>query len=157
MSKVKKKKGIATETKKIMTEKWGKDVIDVYNWTAFPNLLLERQQALGLDPVQMNILLVLLKRWWLSDNMPFPGRKEIANTIGRDVSTVTRQLKAMEDNGLIMRESQFKNGGQISNRYNLQGLLDKLESFAKDEKKVQKNTKDEIERKRRGHIGKNKS
>jgi len=151
------KKNSKAKEKKIMEEKWGKDVIEVYNWTAFPNLLLERQQALKLDPVQMNILLVLLKRWWLSDNMPFPGRKEIANTIGRDVSTVTRQLKNMEDNGLIVRESQFKNGGQISNKYNLQGLLDKLDFFAQEEKKEQKNAKEETERKRRGHIGKSKS
>ena len=151
------KKQTTKETKKIMEAKWGKAVIEVYNWTAFPNLLLERQQALGLDPVQMNILLVLLKRWWLSSNMPFPGRKEIANTIGRDVSTVTRQLKKMEDKGLIERESQYKNGGQISNKYNLQGLLNKLDAFAKEEKQAQKKIKDDAERKRRGHVGKAKS
>jgi len=151
------KKQTTKETKKIMEAKWGKTVIEVYNWTAFPNLLLERQQALGLDPVQMNILLVLLKRWWLSSNMPFPGRKEIANTIGRDVSTVTRQLKKMEDKGLIERESQYRNGGQISNKYNLQGLLNKLDAFAKEEKKTQKKAKDDAERKRRGHVGKSKS
>lgn len=147
-------KSSAKKTKsKIMKEKWGKDVIDVCNWTAFPNLLLERQQALKIDPVQMNILLVLLRRWWSSGNMPFPSRKEIAETIGRDASTVTRHLKKMEDDGIIKRESQYRNGGQISNKYNLQGLLDKLENYAQEEKKRQQKITKENERNRRGYTG----
>ncbi|GHY38635.1 AsnC family transcriptional regulator [Vibrio cholerae] len=48
---------------KKLNKRWGNQVIQE-GWTAIPNVLIERQQALKLNPVEMNILLVLLKFWW---------------------------------------------------------------------------------------------
>ena len=40
--------------------KWGKSVLS-RGWTGVPNTLIERQQALGLSPIEVNILLILMK------------------------------------------------------------------------------------------------
>lgn len=39
--------------------KWGKTLMDA-GWCAVPNTIIERQQAIGLDATDMNILLSLV-------------------------------------------------------------------------------------------------
>ncbi|MDW3150601.1 helix-turn-helix domain-containing protein, partial [Vibrio sp. 2132-1] len=75
-----------------LSKRWGKEVINE-GWTAIPNTLIERQQALKLNPTEMNILLVLLKYWWEDNKSPFPSKKTIADYINRDISTVRKTKK----------------------------------------------------------------
>ncbi len=35
-------------------------------WTAIPSIILDKQHALGLDPIDVNILLQLAKHWWFN-------------------------------------------------------------------------------------------
>ena len=61
-SKAVKKKGARKNSESLMlAQKWGKVTLAVNGWTVIPNILLDRQQALGIDAVQLNILLVMLK------------------------------------------------------------------------------------------------
>lgn len=53
---------------KSLENKWGKNVI-AQGWTGVPNTLIERQQALGLSSLDVNILLILLKYWWDADSL----------------------------------------------------------------------------------------
>ena len=39
---------------------------------------IEKQQALGLDAVDMNIILHLTNYWWTADKLPFPSVETIA-------------------------------------------------------------------------------
>lgn len=112
--------------------RWSTSIIDAgKGWTAVPNFLLERQQALGIDPVKMNILLVLLKHWWTKNEKPFPSKRTIAETIGRDTDTVRKHIKEMEARGLLQREAKFHSlGGQKNNVYDMSGLVAKLKEFA---------------------------
>ncbi|MES1904105.1 MAG: hypothetical protein MHPSP_004632, partial [Paramarteilia canceri] len=142
---------------KAIRRRWGGNIIDAGNgWTAVPNILIERQQALKIDPVKMNIILVLLKHWWKKDDKPYPGKKTIADIIGRDVDTVRKHLKQLEDRKLISREPRFfpseKGGGQTTNEYNLQGLIDKLSDLS--DRAIADDAKhhDDESRKRRGHV-----
>lgn len=147
------------QTRKL-EERWGKQTLDVKGWTGIPTLLLERQQMLKLDPVDMNILLVLLSHWWNKESMPFPSKKKIADTINRDVGTVRRHIKQLEDNGLVHREKRFLSGGngQTSNIYHLDGLIDRLAKEADQEAKEQKKRDETDSAKRRGRpIGKQQS
>lgn len=66
--------------------------------------LLEYQQALGLDALDMNILLHLAKHWWYKDNPPFPSKGSIAEHMGVDDSTVRRRIAKMEKKGFIKRK-----------------------------------------------------
>ena len=47
--------------------KWCKDLMDA-GWTAFPSVIIERQGVLGLDALDVNILLHLASYWWTKDN-----------------------------------------------------------------------------------------
>ncbi|EGR4429550.1 helix-turn-helix domain-containing protein [Vibrio cholerae] len=137
---------------KKLNKRWGNQVIQE-GWTAIPNVLIERQQALKLNPVEMNILLVLLKFWWENDKSPFPSKNTIADYINRDVSTVRKTLKSLEEKNLIKRTARFhEKGGQTSNVYDLSGLVIRLKSEAKILDGVRKGRKEEDGRIRRGIV-----
>ena len=138
-------------------QRWGNTVIEAGNgWTAIPNFLLERQQALRIDPVQLNILLVLMKYWWNRGEEPYPSKKTIAEIVNRDRDTVRKHLKDLEDKGLIERIERYKpvsdGGGQTSNEYSLEGLIKKLSELADTEVKEQKQQEETRAMKRRGRV-----
>lgn len=142
-----------TKALKSLESKWGKSTLEVDGWTAIPNILLERQQVLGIDAVKLNILLVLLKHWWEKSNMPFPSRAKIGDIVGRDKSTVQRHIREMEERGLLKRNERYqKAGGQTSNEYDLNGLIANLQALAKKELNERKKRTEDDSRKRRGYI-----
>jgi hypothetical protein len=50
-------------------KKWSKPLMAA-GWSAVPNILLEKQEALGLKPLEMNIILHLIQYWWFKTNLP---------------------------------------------------------------------------------------
>lgn len=136
-------------------KRWGTEVAAA-GWTAIPNILLERQQALRLDSVDLNILLVLAKHWWEAEKKPYPSKKRISEIIGRTPDTTRKHIKVMEDKGLIKRVKRFKNtsdgGGQTSNEYDLSGLVEMLDEFAKQDLEDAREVEDDKARKRRGNV-----
>jgi DNA-binding Lrp family transcriptional regulator len=95
-------------------------------WTVLPSIILEKQHALGLDPIDVNILMHLARHWWYSDNPPHPSKAAIARCIGKDPSTVRRHIARMEADGFIRREARYtkkKFGGQDTNTYHFDGLI----------------------------------
>lgn len=114
-------------------KKWGKTLMDA-GWTCIPSTIILRQQALGLDPVDMNIVLVIAAHWWKADQLAFPSKKLIADTIGKDPTTVRRRLARLEKDGLIKRILRPQSGGRHnSNEYRLSGLITGAEPLAKQE------------------------
>src|SRR5260370_42494886 len=105
-------------------EKWTRTLMDA-GWTVLPSIILEKQRALGLDAVDVNILLQLARHWWYSDNAPHPSKSTIAQCIGVDRSTVRRHIARMEAAGFIKRQPPFdsKYGGQHPNVYPFNALL----------------------------------
>jgi DNA-binding transcriptional ArsR family regulator len=93
-------------------------------WTVLPSIILEKQHALGLDAVDINILLQLAYHWWFHDNPPHLSKATIATRIQVHPSTVRRHIARMEKDELIKREKRFKDhGGQSSNFYRFDGLI----------------------------------
>jgi DNA-binding transcriptional regulator YhcF (GntR family) len=106
-------------------EKWSSTLMDA-GWTVLPSIILEKQHALGLNPVDINILMQLAKHWWYSDNLPHPSKASIAQCLGIDPSTVRRHIARMEQDGFIKREARYtkkKFGGQDTNKYHFDGLI----------------------------------
>ncbi len=113
-------------------KKWTKTLVDA-GWSLIPSVILERQQALGLNAVDMNILLHIARRWWYANKLPFPSKSEIADCMGIHESTVRRHIEQMEKDGLIKRISRFVPGqGQKSNYYDLSGLINEVRPYAKE-------------------------
>jgi DNA-binding Lrp family transcriptional regulator len=106
-------------------EKWSSVLMDA-GWTVLPSIILEKQHALGLDPIDLNILMHLARHRWYSDNLPHPSKGSIARCMGIDPSTVRRHIAQMERDGFIKREVRYtkrKFGGQHTNKYHFDGLI----------------------------------
>ena len=114
-------------------KKWGSDLMKA-GWTMLPNTIFMRQRALGLDSMDINILIVLLSHWWKADNLPFPSKQKIADTIGCDPSTIRRRIKKMEDAGFIKRiQRRVENDRNKTNLYDFSGLVKYVTPFAQEE------------------------
>ena len=111
--------------------KWGVELVKA-GWTMVPSIILEHQKALGLDPVDMNILLQLARYWWRADNPPHPAIKTIAGCIKKSPSTVQRRITKLKDSGLIEVEHRFdeQHHGQKTSNYRFTGLIEEATKFA---------------------------
>lgn len=111
-------------------KKWTKPLLEA-GWTMIPNVIFERQQALGLDAIDINILLHLASYWWKAGDLPHPGKKRIADAIGRDPRTIQRRIARMEAGGLIQRiERRVPGMGSKTNLYEFTGLITESTPFA---------------------------
>ena len=118
-------------------EKWTAPLMDA-GWTAIPSIILEKQHALGLDPVDVNILLQLAKHWWFMDKLPYPAKTTLAELMNVDPSTVRRHISRMVAAGFIRRIPRYdaKHHGQTSNAYEFEGLIKAATPFAQEALKV---------------------
>jgi len=114
-------------------KKWGQDLMKA-GWTLLPNTIFMRQRALGLDSMDINIIMVLLSHWWTADNLPFPSKQKIADTIGCDPSTVRRRIKKLEGAGFITRiQRRVENNRNKTNQYDFSGLVKFATPYAQEE------------------------
>lgn len=118
-----------TESRK----KFGNDLIEA-GYTILPSTLITRQKALGLDPIHINILLVLMTYWWTADTLPYPSKKTMAEIIGVDESTIRRRIAEMEKWKFIKRvQRRVEHNRNQTNIYDFAGLIDALQPFAQEE------------------------
>ena len=111
-------------------KKWGKTLMDS-GWTVIPSIILEKQAALGLDALDINILMHLLIYWWEADNHPHPSKDTIAKALGVSTKTVQRHIAGMEKAGFVKRIPQYNSaGGQWNNRYSFDGLIKYATGYA---------------------------
>jgi DNA-binding Lrp family transcriptional regulator len=134
MSEIKK---VATAPAKVSEKesrkKWGDELIDA-GYTILPSTIVLRQKALGLEPIHINILMILLAYWWKADNLPYPSKKTIAEAMGVDPSTVRRRIKEMEDAKFIRRiQRRVDNNRNQTNQYDFSGLIEAAKPYAMEE------------------------
>lgn len=121
-------------------KKWSKTLMES-GFTVFPSVILERQKALGLTPLEVNILLFLCTFWWTKDGRPRPAIGTIAEAVGRSPRHVTRIITGLVDAGLIERHQRsYKETGNLTNEYSFEGLIHEVMPFAK-EKMEERETK----------------
>ena len=133
------------QSPKVNEEKWSKPLMDA-GWIGFPSVIVERQLVLGLDALDMNILLHLAKHWWTKDNKPFPSKKTMADALDVTPRTVQRRIARMQKDGLLRREERRIPGkGSQTNRYHLDGLIKEATGYAEEELEKRKERKQEDE------------
>lgn len=131
---------------RVNEKKWTKTLMDA-GWTVIPNVIIERQQALGLDSLDINILLFLATFWWTHDNKPRPSKKTIAASVGVDPRTVQRRIAEMEKAKLIVREQHRLRGkGSRANTYHFDGLIEAAQPYAIEKKQGMENRRIEREK-----------
>ena len=131
--------------------KWTKPLMDA-GWVSFPSIILEKQSALGLTPLDINIILYLATYWWTADSKPRPSKNTIAQAIGVTPRTVQRRIAAMEKVGFILREERrISKEGSKPNLYHFDGLIREATPYAmeKIEVKNQRKEEDKIRQKRK--------
>jgi hypothetical protein len=112
-------------------KKWSKPLMDS-GFTVFPSVILERQKALGLSPLEVNILLFLCTFWWTKDSRPRPSINTIAEAVGCTPRHVTRKISGLVAAGLIERhERKSSVSGNLPNEYSFDGLIKETTPFAK--------------------------
>jgi DNA-binding transcriptional regulator YhcF (GntR family) len=123
----------ATGTDRKIEQKWG-TALTTTGWTAIPNVIVQRQKALGLTPLDINIILQLLAYWWEPAGLPHPSKAKIAASIGVLPRTVQKRIAAMEAAGFIKRhERRTTRNGSSTNLYDFSGLIKAAQPFAREE------------------------
>ncbi|HRP12308.1 MAG TPA: Lrp/AsnC family transcriptional regulator [Terricaulis sp.] len=128
----------ATKALRANEEKWGKPLMDA-GWTAMPSVIIEHQRALGLDAIDVNILMHLAMYWWKAENLPRPAKTTIAEALQIHPRTVQRRIASLEKAGLIQRHQRRTNAGSRPNLYDFTGLIREATPFA--QQKIQKRAK----------------
>jgi hypothetical protein len=127
--------------------KWSKPLMAA-GWNAVPSIIIEKQAALGLDAIDMNIVIHLSNYWWRVDNLPCPSVATIATAIGVKPRTVQKRIKALSALGLLTRTERRKTRfGSATNLYGFDGLIEAALPFAK-EKLAAREKRDQAEKDR---------
>lgn len=132
--------------------KWTKPLMDA-GWNAVPSIIIEKQEALGLDALDMNIVIHLSNYWWHPDNLPHPSVETIAKAIGVKPRTVQKRIKSLHELGLLTRtERRNTRFGSDTNLYGFGGLITAALPFAQEKlaERAKRNEaeKDRLSRKR---------
>ena len=106
-----------------------------------PDVLIRAQNKLGLDAVDLVILVNIIIHWWDKDDLPYPRPEVIAKRMGVSRRTIERRLYELEHNKKLIQRldsEKFKDKKAIR-RFKLDGLIEKLkglgESYAETYKK----------------------
>lgn len=133
------KKATSAGNIKAIEQRWTKPLADA-GWTAVPNTILDKQAALGLDSMDINIILQIAKFW--RDSAPFPAVDTIGAAIGVQTRTVQRHITKMVKRGLLERQQRYyAKGGQKSNAYTFNGLIKRCTPFANEATKERERNK----------------
>ena len=139
----------AAGKKESSTERiWGRAVYG-HGYAGVPSILIQAQRRLGINPMQMNIIIQLLDYWFEPSRKPFPMKQDLAKRIGVTEKTIQNNIRALEQAGLIRREMRKTAAGDWgSNVYHLDGLVQKVQAMEPEfaaEKKKRKEAKAALE------------
>jgi DNA-binding GntR family transcriptional regulator len=99
-------------------------------------------------------LLHLAGYWWKPDVNPFPSKETLANAIGVSSRTIQRRIADLEKANLVKRISRKgSHKGNLTNAYDLSGLIREAEPFAVEKmeeknRRKKEDTKERFERKK---------
>lgn len=110
--------------------------------------------ALGLDPLDLNILLQIADHGWEPENHPYPSKRTLAQRIDVDPRTIQRRVTRLVKDGLLERVERrdHGHGGNKTNIYRLTPLVTKMKPFALElleERQSRKRLKAEREQRKR--------
>lgn len=114
---------------------WGKAVMS-QGYAGIPSILIQAQRRLGINSMQMNIIIQLLDYWFEPSRKPFPSKRELAQRMDVSEKTIQNNVRALEKAGYIQREQRKTAAGDWnSNIYHLDGLVAKVRALEPEFKK----------------------
>ena len=112
-------------------KKWTKPLMDA-GWTALPSVIIENQRQLGLEPLDINIVVYLASKWWTAEGKPYPSKSTMAKAMNVHPRTIQKHVAALEAAGYIRREERRTEAGSRTNIYHLDGLIKAAKPFAEE-------------------------
>ena len=109
-----------------IADKWGAALVGGFQ--VIPNVLVRAQAHLGLDAVDVVVLLNMNMHWWRKGEFPFPRPTIIARRMGISKRTVERRIEKLVKAGLL--ERMPLQGDDSLRRYRLDGLVRRLSDAA---------------------------
>lgn len=123
----------STPTQKALEAKWGKPLLAA-GFTALPDVVFRFQKKLKLQRTDVLVLLHLASYWWKPKENPWPAKGTIAAAMDIDPRTVQRSIARMEELGYVKRiERKAKVGDNLTNEYDLRGLVKAATKIAEEE------------------------
>jgi predicted transcriptional regulator len=123
---------VDAENLRVNERKWSKPLMDA-GWNVIPNVIIEKQAALGLDAIDMNIIVHLSHYWWQPENLPRPSVETIAKAIGVTPRTIQKRIKALHELELVTREERrHTKHGSVPNLYSFKGLIEAALPYAQE-------------------------
>ncbi|WOI57492.1 helix-turn-helix domain-containing protein [Palleronia sp. LCG004] len=114
-------------------KKWSKELM-APGFTVIPNVIVTRMQALGLDAMDLAIIVYLSTYWWTPEGLPRPSKKTMASALGCDPSTIRKRIQKLEAGGLLQRiERREGLSGSKPNEYSFAGLIEAATPYAQEE------------------------
>jgi DNA-binding transcriptional ArsR family regulator len=110
--------------------KWG-SALDA-GFQSVPNVLIQSHRKLGLDPLDVLILLNLNMHWWTATDLPFPRASLLAERIGITRRTIERRLVKLQKAKLIERLPTEYRGNSTIRRFRMTGLVNELTRLAQE-------------------------
>lgn len=110
-------------------KKWGKRTMKC-KFCIVPALLLRAQGRLGISPTQLAIILQIMDYWWNPKAWPWVSKADLAARLNISEKIIQRNLKELEDAGLVRRVTRVIEHRRRANGYDLEGLVNKLDSLA---------------------------
>jgi DNA replication protein DnaD len=109
--------------------KWGPELVAT-GWVALPTIILEKQSALGLDAMDVNIIMHIAKHWFERDNLPFPSKGSIAAAMQVTPRAVQKRIAGLEALGFLKRIERRSSRGSQTSQFDLTGLIEQATPFA---------------------------
>jgi len=131
--------------------KWSKRLMDA-GWTALPSVIIENQRQLGLEALDLNIIVYLASKWWTAEGKPYPSKATMATAMNVHPRTIQKHIASLEAAGYIRREERRTDQGSRTNIYHLDGLINAAKPFA-DEKIAEIKEKSAIKKIRQNRRG----
>lgn len=108
---------------------WGKAVYG-HGYAGIPSILIQAQRRLGINAMQMNIIIQLLDYWHEPSRKPFPTKRDLAKRMDVTEKTIQNDMRALEKAGILQREMRKTAAGDWnSNIYHLDGLIAKVQAL----------------------------
>ena len=108
---------------------WGKAVYG-HGYAGIPSILIQAQRRLGINAMQMNIIIQLLDYWHEPSRKPFPTKRDLAKRMDVTEKTIQNNMRALEKAGILQREMRKTAAGDWnSNIYHLDGLIAKVQAL----------------------------
>lgn len=111
---------------------WGSKILDE-GFTMVPNVLIENYKRIGISDTQILIMIAIM-RFSFRGRQPYPSQKTIAEITGFTTRTIITAINRLKMKGYMTVTKRYihrtnENPQRTSNKYNLKGLMLKLDSL----------------------------